>query len=42
MATNIVQLDNFSWNRRLARYVKIGQHEKIVELFPKCNKRHNS
>jgi len=33
MAPGAVQLDNFSWNRRLARYVKAGQHEKTVELF---------
>ncbi|CAK9227338.1 unnamed protein product [Sphagnum troendelagicum] len=23
----------FSWNRRLARYVKAGQHEKTIELY---------
>lgn len=28
MAPGAVQLDRFSWNRRLARYVKAGQHEK--------------
>jgi pentatricopeptide repeat protein len=33
MAPGAVQLDNFSWNRRLARYAKAGQHEKTVELF---------
>jgi pentatricopeptide repeat domain-containing protein 1 len=33
MAPGTVRLDNFSWNRRLVRYVKAGQHEKAVELF---------
>jgi hypothetical protein len=33
MAIEIVQLNNFSWNRRLARYGKVGQHEKTVEFF---------
>jgi pentatricopeptide repeat protein len=33
MAPGTVRLDNFSWNRRLVRYVKTGQHEKAVELF---------
>ncbi len=33
MAPGAVQLDNFSWNRRLARYAKAGQHEKTVEFF---------
>jgi pentatricopeptide repeat protein len=28
-----VQLDCFSWNRRLASYVMAGQHEKTIELF---------
>ncbi len=23
----------FSWNRRLSRYVKAGQHEMTIELF---------
>jgi len=33
MAPGTVQLDMFSWNRRLARYVKAGQHEKTIELY---------
>jgi len=33
MAPGTVQLDSFSWNRRLARYSKAGQPEKTVELF---------
>jgi len=33
MATGSVSLDCFSLNRRLARYVKAGQHEKTIELF---------
>jgi pentatricopeptide repeat protein len=31
--TGAVQLDMFSWNRRFARYVKVGQHEKTIELY---------
>ncbi len=33
MALGTVQLDMFSWNRRLARYVKARQHEKTIELY---------
>jgi len=33
MAPGTVQLDIFSWNRRLARYARVGQQEKTVELF---------
>jgi hypothetical protein len=33
MAPGTVQLDIFSWNRRLARYAIVVQHEKTVELF---------
>ncbi len=33
MVPGTVQLDSFSWNTRLARYVKAGQHEKVMELF---------
>ncbi|CAK9238066.1 unnamed protein product [Sphagnum troendelagicum] len=33
MAPGTVQLDMFSWNRRLARYVKAGQYEKTIELY---------
>jgi len=33
MAPGTLQLDSFSWNRRLARYVKAGRPEKTVELF---------
>ncbi|CAK9880656.1 unnamed protein product [Sphagnum jensenii] len=33
MTPGAVQLDRFSWNRGLARYVKAGQHEKAMELF---------
>lgn len=29
----ILQLNNFSCNQRLARYVRAGQYEKILELF---------
>jgi pentatricopeptide repeat protein len=33
MAPGTIQLDSFSWNRRLARYVKAGQCKKTLELF---------
>jgi pentatricopeptide repeat protein len=33
MVPGTVQLDSFWWNTRLARYVKAGQHEKVMELF---------
>jgi pentatricopeptide repeat protein len=33
IAPGTKQLDTFSWNRKLARYVKTGQHEKTLELF---------
>ncbi|KAH8940749.1 hypothetical protein BDL97_14G001600 [Sphagnum fallax] len=33
MAPGTVQLHMFSWNTRLARYVKAGQHEKTIELY---------
>jgi pentatricopeptide repeat protein len=39
MAPGTVPLDNFSWNRRLVRYVKAGQHEKAVELFQKMQQK---
>jgi len=33
MAPGTVQMDSFSWNRKLARCVNAGQHEKTMELF---------
>jgi pentatricopeptide repeat protein len=42
MAPGTVQLDSFSWNRKLARYVKAGQHEKTVELFQEMKQRGTS
>jgi pentatricopeptide repeat protein len=33
IAPGTIHLDTFSWNRKLARYVKTGQHEKTLELF---------
>jgi len=33
MAPGTVQLNIFSWNKRLARCVKAGQYEKTIELF---------
>jgi pentatricopeptide repeat protein len=33
MVPGTVQLGRFSWNTRLARYVKAVQHEKVMELF---------
>jgi pentatricopeptide repeat protein len=41
-APGTVQLDSFSWNRKLARYVKAGQHEKTVELFHEMKQRGTS
>jgi hypothetical protein len=35
MAPGSTQLVSFSWNGKLARYVKAGQHEKMVELSKK-------
>ncbi len=42
MAPGTAQLDSFSWNRKLARYVKAGQHEKTVELFQEMKQRGTS
>ncbi len=33
MAPGTVQLSIFSWNSRLARYVKAGQYENAMRLF---------
>jgi pentatricopeptide repeat protein len=33
MAPGTVQLSIFSWNSRLARYVKAGQYENTMSLF---------
>jgi len=33
MAPGTVQLSNFQWNVKLARYVKSGHYEKTLELF---------
>ncbi|CAK9866876.1 unnamed protein product [Sphagnum jensenii] len=33
MASGTPQLDSFTWNRRLARYVAAGRPEKTLELF---------
>ncbi|CAM6116121.1 unnamed protein product [Calypogeia fissa] len=33
MAPGTVKLNIFSWNKRLARFVKAGQYEKAIELF---------
>ncbi|CAN5953718.1 unnamed protein product [Sphagnum jensenii] len=32
-------MDSFSWNRRLAKYVKAGEYEKTMELFKQMQKR---
>ncbi|CAK9227526.1 unnamed protein product [Sphagnum troendelagicum] len=42
MAPGTVQLDMFSWNRRLARYVKAGQHEKTIELYQEMQQKGTS
>ncbi|KAH8913174.1 hypothetical protein BDL97_U03100 [Sphagnum fallax] len=39
MAPGTVQMDSFSWNRRLAKYVKAGEYEKTMELFKQMQKR---
>jgi pentatricopeptide repeat protein len=39
MAPGSTQLISFSWNGKLARYVKAGQHEKMVELSRKYNQK---
>jgi pentatricopeptide repeat protein len=39
MAPGTVQMDSFSWNRRLAKYVKTGEYEKTMELFKQMQKR---
>jgi pentatricopeptide repeat protein len=33
LAPGTLELDSFSWNRKLARYVKAGQYEKTIQLF---------
>jgi hypothetical protein len=42
MAPGTIQLDSFSWNRKLARYVKARQHEKTVELSKEMKQRGTS
>ncbi|KAH8930887.1 hypothetical protein BDL97_20G005200 [Sphagnum fallax] len=42
MAPGTVQLDMLSWNRRLARYVKAGQHEKTIELYQEMQQKGTS
>jgi pentatricopeptide repeat protein len=39
MAPGTVKLDRFSWNTRLARYDKVGQHEKTIALFQEMQKK---
>ncbi len=39
MAPGTVQMDSFSWKRRLAKYVKAGEYEKTMELFKQMQKR---
>ncbi|KAH9566838.1 hypothetical protein CY35_04G150500 [Sphagnum magellanicum] len=39
MAPETVQIGSFSWNRRLAKYVKAGEYEKTMELFKQMQKR---
>ncbi len=42
MAPETVQVNVFSWNRRLARYVKAGQHEKTIQLFQEMRQKNIS
>jgi pentatricopeptide repeat protein len=39
MAPGTVQMDSFSVNTRLAKYVKTGEYEKTMELFKQMQKR---
>jgi pentatricopeptide repeat protein len=39
MAPGTVQIGSFSWNRRLAKYVKAGEYEKTMELFKQMQKK---
>jgi hypothetical protein len=38
MALGTVQLNIFSWNTRLTRRIKAGEHKRIMELFQKMQK----
>ncbi len=38
MALVTVQLNNFSWNTRLTRRTKAGEHKRTMELFQKMQK----
>jgi pentatricopeptide repeat protein len=33
MAPGTVQLNIFAWNKKLTKYVKDGQPEKVMQLF---------
>lgn len=33
MTPGTVQISNFSWNKRLAKCVKLGQYEEVIKLF---------
>jgi pentatricopeptide repeat protein len=33
LAPRTLELDSFSWNRKLARHVKAGQYEKTIQFF---------
>jgi pentatricopeptide repeat protein len=39
MAPGTVQMGSFSWNRRLAKFVKTGEYEKTMELFKQMQKK---
>ncbi len=38
MARGTVQLNIFSWNTRLTRRTKAGEHKRTMELFQKLQK----
>ncbi|KAH8961063.1 hypothetical protein BDL97_05G031600 [Sphagnum fallax] len=38
MPPGTVQMGSFSWNRRLAKFVKTGEYEKTMELFKQMQK----
>jgi hypothetical protein len=39
MAPGSVKLNSFSWNRRLVRYVKLGNIRRQSSFSNKCNKK---
>jgi len=42
VAPGTLELDSFSWNRKLARYVKAGKYEKTIQLFQEMQQKRMS